>query len=217
MEEFNLVQKIAIWALPIIFGVTIHEAAHGYMAHKLGDDTAYLMGRITLNPIKHIDPIGTVVLPLLLMATTGFVFGWAKPVPVNMNRLRKPRRDMAIVGLAGPFSNLLMAIIWMALLKLTILFLPHNELMVRGVIAMCWAGVTINIVLMVLNLIPIPPLDGSRFLSYLLPAKLDEYFNRLTPFGIIIILALIATGILSTFMMPAIGFFQNLFRIVFQV
>lgn len=217
MEEFSIIQKIAIWALPVIFGVTLHEAAHGYVAHKLGDDTAYLMGRITLNPIKHIDPIGTVVLPLLLLATTGFVFGWAKPVPVNMYRLRKPRRDMALVGLAGPFSNLLMAIFWMALFKVGYTFFPHNEQMVRGMLYMSMAGVSINLVLMVLNLIPIPPLDGSRFLSYLLPPKMDELFNRLTPFGIIIILVLIATGVLSRIMVPAINFMENLLKIVFQV
>lgn len=215
MEQLTIVQQVAIWILPILFAVTLHEAAHGFVAHKLGDDTAYVLGRVTLNPIKHIDLLGTIIIPLVLMVTTGFVFGWAKPVPVNPNRLRHPKRDFALVALAGPTSNFLMAVVWMGLFKLSLLLGPGE--MIAGLKLMSFAGVSINLVLMVLNLIPIPPLDGSRFINYLLPAPWDERFNKIAPFGIFIILFLIMSEILSYIMMPSVQFLQRMLLAVFNV
>ncbi|MBS0290632.1 MAG: site-2 protease family protein [Proteobacteria bacterium] len=207
MDQLTTIQKIAIWILPILFAVTLHEAAHGYVAYKLGDDTAHRLGRITANPLKHIDLIGTIILPLILMLTSPFIFGWAKPVPVNPNRLRHPKRDFALVALAGPTSNFLMAVIWIAILKLCLL-LPKSPYLVP-LIYMSQAGLLINVLLMVLNLIPIPPLDGSRFISYLLPTPWDKRFDKMTPFGILIILALIFTGVLGQIMYPVINFVQK--------
>jgi len=215
VEQLTIVQQVAVWILPILFAVTLHEAAHGFVAHKLGDDTAYVLGRVTLNPLKHIDPLGTIIIPLLLMVTTGFVFGWAKPVPVNPNRLRHPKRDFALVALAGPTSNFLMAIAWMGLFKVSLLLGPSD--MIVALKLMCLAGVGINLVLMVLNLIPIPPLDGSRFINYLLPAPWDERFNKIAPFGIFIILILIMTGLLSQIMMPGVSFLQKLLLGIFNI
>ncbi len=215
MTELTHVQLIAVWILPIVFAVTLHEAAHGFVAYKFGDDTAYKQGRITANPLKHIDIIGTIVLPILLMLMANFVFGWAKPVPVNQNNLKHPKRDFAIVALAGPFSNFLMAVIWISILKIC-LVVPKHEYLVP-LVYMCQAGVMINVVLMILNLIPIPPLDGSRFLYYLLPKPWDERFNKITPFGILIILALIGTGILTKIMLPGINFVQNGLLALFQI
>lgn len=186
--------------MPIIFAVTLHEAAHGYVAHRLGDNTAYLAGRITPNPFKHIDIVGTILVPLVLMVSTkgSIIFGWAKPVPVNGAQLRNPKRDFAIVALAGPCSNGLMAIFWVLMLKISIVLVNHKFSPGIPLLYMCQAGVMINLVLMVLNLIPIPPLDGSRFLSYLLPAPLDGWYNRLEPIWIMLIIALIFSGILTS-------------------
>ncbi len=215
MDQLTTIQQIAIWILPILFAVTLHEAAHGYVAYKLGDDTAYRLGRITANPLKHIDPIGTIILPIILMLTTGFIFGWAKPVPVNQSRLNHPKRDFALVALAGPTSNFLMAIAWIGILKLY-LFLPKQDIFLP-IVLMCQAGLMINILLMVLNLIPIPPLDGSRFISYLLPSPWDKRFDKITPFGILIILALIMSGVLSKIMLPAISYVQHALITLFQI
>lgn len=217
MDQFTTIQQIAIWILPIIFAVTLHEASHGYIALKLGDDTAYKLGRVTANPLKHIDPVGTIIVPLVLMATTGFIFGWAKPVPVEPSRLGHPKRDFALVALAGPMSNFLMAVFWMGLLKLSLYFAAKQIAFAIPLIYMSQAGVMINLVLMVLNLIPIPPLDGSRFVSYILPAPWDDRFNRLTPYGIFIILLLIITKVLSKIMLPAIEALQLGLMTVFGI
>lgn len=215
MEQLTTIQLIAVWILPIIFAVTLHEAAHGFVAYYFGDDTAYKEGRISANPLKHIDLLGTIILPLFLMLTTHFIFGWAKPVPVNQDNLRHPKRDFAIVALAGPTSNFLMALLWMGILKVCLL-LPKSEMLIP-LVYMTQAGVMINVVLMVLNLIPIPPLDGSRFITYLLPSPWDQRFNKVTPFGILIILALIGTGLLGKIMLPAINFVQNGLLSLFQI
>lgn len=215
LDQLNTIQQIAIWILPVVFAVTLHEAAHGYVAYKLGDDTAFKLGRITANPLKHIDLIGTIVLPMVLMLTSGFIFGWAKPVPVNQNKLRRPKRDFVIVALAGPTSNFLMGIFWVSILKLCLWF-PHNDALYY-IGLMCQAGITINVLLMVLNFIPIPPLDGSRFISYVLPPPWDKRFDKITSFGIIIILVLIATGVLSKIMLPAIAFVQHGLFALYQI
>ncbi|RKQ54811.1 Zn-dependent protease [Vogesella indigofera] len=199
MEELNLIQKIAIYALPVLLAITLHEAAHAYAAKRFGDATAYMMGRMTLNPLKHIDPVGTVLLPLLSVVIGGFLFGWAKPVPVNFGALRNPRVGMRWVAAAGPAANLVMAILWVLLLKLAIVM--DNDYS-RPLALMSQAGIGINVVLMVLNLMPILPLDGGRIVESLLPRPLAYNFSRLEPYGMWILLALVFTGLLSPILRP---------------
>ena len=203
MEGFTLVQKMAAIVLPLIFAVTLHETAHGWVADKLGDSTARRLGRITLNPIRHIDWFGTILLPMLMMAFTGFLFGWAKPVPVNMTHLRNPRRDMVWVALAGPGANLLMAILWsLALLATEMPAMP--EWMVLPLAAMAVAGVFINLILMALNLLPILPLDGGRVLAGILPQAIARLYARIEPFGFFIIVGLLVAGVLGQVLTPVI-------------
>jgi Zn-dependent protease len=199
LEELNLIQKIAIYALPVLLAITLHEAAHAYAAKRFGDATAYMMGRMTLNPLKHIDPVGTVLLPLLSVVIGGFLFGWAKPVPVNFGALRNPRVGMRWVAAAGPAANLVMAIMWVLLLKLAIVM--DNDYS-RPLALMSQAGIGINVVLMVLNLMPILPLDGGRIVESLLPRRLAYNFSRLEPYGMWILLALVFTGLLSPILRP---------------
>jgi len=203
MEEFTLVQKMAAIVLPLIFAVTLHEAAHGWVADKLGDSTARQLGRITVNPLRHIDWFGTILLPMLMMAFTGFLFGWAKPVPVNMSRLRNPRRDMVWVALAGPGANVLMAILWSLLLLLADSSLTP-EVLALPLAAMAVAGIFINLILMALNLLPILPLDGGRVLAGVLPAALARLYARIEPFGFFIIVGLLVAGLLGKVLTPVI-------------
>jgi len=203
MEEFTLVQKMAAIVLPLIFAVTLHEAAHGWVADKLGDSTARQLGRITVNPLRHIDWFGTILLPMLMMAFTGFLFGWAKPVPVNMSRLRNPRRDMVWVALAGPGANVLMAILWSLLLLLVDSSLTP-EALALPLAAMAVAGIFINLILMALNLLPILPLDGGRVLAGVLPAALARLYARIEPFGFFIIVGLLVAGLLGKVLTPVI-------------
>lgn len=199
--ELSLIQKIVVWALPVVFAITLHEVAHGWAAKYLGDRTAEMMGRLTLNPIRHVDPIGTVALPLLMLAVSPFVFGWAKPVPVTWENLRNPRRDMALVAVAGPAANLVMAVFWVLVIKLAILFpMAVSEFF----ILMGFAGIVINLVLMILNLLPIPPLDGSRLVSSVLPGPWAYGYSRLEPYGIIILLVLLVTGLLGKILGPIV-------------
>jgi len=205
MAEFTLIQKIIIYSIPVIFAITVHEVAHGWMASRLGDQTARMMGRLTLNPVKHIDPVGTIMVPIIMLMFTPFMLGWAKPVPVNWHNLRHPRRDMAWVAVAGPAANLLMLAIWALLAKLILLSGADNSEFGLAFMAMAMGGILINIVLIVLNLLPVPPLDGSRIVSSLLPPRSAILYNRLEPYGLMIVLVLMATGILGDIMMPAIS------------
>lgn len=200
------IQAVAINAIPLIFAITLHEAAHGYAARRLGDNTAYLMGRVSLNPAKHIDPIGTILIPLMLILSgSPFLVGYAKPVPVCFDRLRNPRIDSIWVAMAGPGSNFIQALIW-AVLLIGLHAFGINE---RFLIAMSQAGVTWNIVLLVFNLFPLPPLDGGRILAGLLPPKQSIALGRLEPWGFFIVLGLVFTGIIgSLWMEPLMGFFK---------
>ena len=199
MDIANLIQTVAIYALPVLFAITIHEAAHGYVAKYLGDNTAWTLGRVTLNPLKHIDPIGTIVMPLMLyIATSGaFLFGYAKPVPVQFGKLRNPKRDMIWVALAGPASNLIQALLWGILFYL----LQGAGTTEPFFIKMCQAGLLVNVVMFVFNLFPLPPLDGGRILVGLLPYKQAVLVSRIEPWGFFVVMALVLTGVVSTIWM----------------
>ena len=201
MLELSLVQKIASWIPPVLLGITVHEVAHGWVASKFGDQTARMLGRLTLNPLKHVDPVGTILIPgLLLMLQAGFIFGYAKPVPIAWKNLRNPKRDMAIVAAAGPVANLLMAIIW-ALLVHAGLLLGETGI---ALVYMGVAGIFINTILMVLNLLPLPPLDGGRVVTSLLPGPLAYRFSLIEPYGFIILLVLLMTGVLAKILFPLV-------------
>ncbi|WP_439114034.1 site-2 protease family protein [Hydrogenophaga sp.] len=195
MDFAQIVQTIAIYAIPVLFAITVHEAAHGYAARHYGDNTAYMLGRITLNPIKHIDPVGTIAMPLLLyFATSGaFLFGYAKPVPVNFNRLRNPKKDMVWVALAGPGANLVQAILWTVLLYV----LVASGVEERFFLQMCRAGILVNLVMFTFNLFPLPPLDGGRILVGLLPWKQAALVSRIEPWGFFIVMALVISGVVG--------------------
>ncbi len=195
MDVANLIQTVLIYALPVLFAITVHEAAHGYAARRLGDDTAYVLGRVTLNPLKHIDPVGTILMPLMLyFATSGaFLFGYAKPVPVRFGNLRNPKRDMIWVALAGPGANLAQAVLWGVLLYL----LLGAGLSEPFFIKMCQGGMLVNVVMFVFNLFPLPPLDGGRILVGLLPYRQAELVSRIEPWGFFIVMALVLAGIVS--------------------
>ena len=219
----DLIQTIAIYALPVIFAITLHEAAHGYVARYFGDKTAFMLGRISLNPLRHIDLVGTIVVPLLILVTSklfgsaGILFGWAKPVPVNFHALRHPKRDMLWVAAAGPAANLVMALGWALVLKAAMM-LPKGDFSLP-LSLMAEAGITVNIVLMVLNLLPILPLDGGRIAVSLLPDRLALGYARLEPFGFPILLALIfiPPHLLGVLMMPMVRASIGLIGTIFQL
>jgi Zn-dependent protease len=210
MNELSLVQRIVVWILPVIFAITVHEVAHGWVAKKCGDNTAFQQGRLTLNPLKHIDWFGTVILPgLLLMTGTGFIFGWAKPVPVDARNFKNPRKDMAWVALAGPVSNLLMAVGWALLVRIGVLI--GVEAISLPLIYTGVAGISINLVLALINLLPIPPLDGSRVVTGLLPNYWAWQYNRLERYGFIILLVLLYTRILNALLEYPMYIAQKMF------
>ena len=207
MLDLNLVQKIAVWIVPVLLAITVHEVAHGWVASKLGDKTAFMLGRLTLNPLKHVDPMGTILIPgLLLLLHTGFIFGYAKPVPVTWKNLRNPKRDMALVAAAGPAANLVMAIGWALLMRVGLLLGEQG----LALIYMGVAGISINTILMVLNLLPLPPLDGGRVLTGLLPGPWAYRLSRIEPYGFFILIALLVTGLLGLILWPLISLVMSL-------
>ena len=216
MSELSLVQQLVVMVLPVVFAVTVHEAAHGWVADRLGDPTARMAGRVTFNPIPHIDLFGTILLPLGLYALStlsggpGFLFGYAKPVPVNAARLRNPRRDMALVAAAGPGSNLLMAVGWAAVAGGARLVVDWSPGVARFLLEAGAFGVLINLFLMVLNLLPILPLDGGRVLASLLPRPVARSYARLEPWGMVILLVLLFSGLLTPIIVPAVAALQHL-------
>ncbi|MCK5919142.1 MAG: site-2 protease family protein [Cocleimonas sp.] len=206
----QIIYNIAVWAIPVLFAITVHEVAHGWVANKLGDGTARMLGRLSLNPAKHIDPIGTILVPILLMIFSPIVFGWAKPVPVDTRNFKNPRRDMAIVAVAGPLSNVAMAVFWVGFLHFTQSIITDPAI-AKGLQSMAFAGILINIVLFAFNLIPIPPLDGGRVLSGLVPAKVSDLLDKIEPYGFFIVIGLVYLGAFEPIIMPVIGVFLNLF------
>jgi Zn-dependent protease len=196
----DFIQKILVYIVPMLLAITLHEAAHAYAAKRLGDATAFMMGRVSLNPIRHIDPVWTILVPILTLLFTPFVFGGAKPVPVNYYNLRKPKRDMALVAAAGPLANLVMMIMWAIFLRFALML---DESSVSEYFARVGqAGILVNAGLMVFNLFPLLPLDGGRILVGLLPDSLSIPFSRIEPYGMFILIALLWTGVLSAFIMP---------------
>jgi len=212
--DFSL-QTIVLWAVPVVFAITLHEAAHGYVARMFGDRTAELQGRITLNPLKHIDPVGTILVPgaLILAARylggPPFIFGWAKPVPVNFGNLRNPKRDMLWVAAAGPLANFAMAVLWALLLKAA---LPAGAAESAHWLEMAKIGISINLLLMTLNLLPVPPLDGGRIAVSLLPMSAARAYARIEPYGLFIVLGLLAFGVLNDLMRPVFRLAEWLLR-----
>ena len=203
----DIIQTIAVYAIPVIFAITLHEAAHGYIARLFGDPTAYQAGRVSLNPARHIDPVGTLLVPVAillaskLLGSPGMLFGWAKPVPVDFGRLRRPKQDMLWVALAGPAANLLMAILWAFSLRLFL----ESGLQESFWFEMAVAGVNVNLVLMALNLLPILPLDGGRILFSLLPNRLAWQYSKIEPYGLVIVVILLVTDVLWLLMRPVLA------------
>lgn len=219
MNQFTIIQQICIWALPVLFAITLHEAAHAYVAFRCGDTTAKMFGRLTLNPIKHIDPVGTIFMPLLIGFLThfSFIFGYAKPVPINPSQFRNQRRDTILVAIAGPCANLLMAIFWALCYKIGSYLHPQTSMPALFLILTAQAGMIINLVLAFLNLLPIPPLDGSRVVSSLLPAKQSIAYSKIEPYGFIILIILVVTGLLGIILNPLISFSLTLLSSIFQI
>ena len=208
----HLIQLIAVAAIPILFAITLHEAAHGYVARHFGDMTAYQAGRISLNPLRHIDPVGTILLPLLTLVLGGILFGWAKPVPVNFGALRHPKKDMLWVAIAGPASNLMMALLWALMIKLVWLF--PGSYFSEPLLEMAQIGIKINVILMVLNLLPLPPLDGGRVAVSLLPHRQAYQLSRIEPYGLFILIGLAITPVLGWIITPLFGAVMNLINFI---
>lgn len=210
MDEMSTLQRIAVWALPVLFAITVHEVAHGWVARRLGDPTAMMLGRLTLNPLKHIDPIGTVLLPLLMLLFSPFIFGWAKPVPVDPRNFDHPRRDMAAVAAAGPMVNLVMALIWAVIAKIGLLLSAVSPWASVPLVLMGKIGIFLNAILMILNLLPLPPLDGGRVVVGLLPAPLADKVARIEPYGMFVLVGLMVTGILGQLIGPPVLLLERL-------
>lgn len=213
----NIIQTLAVAALPIVFAITLHEAAHGYVARHFGDPTAWQLGRVSLNPLRHIDPVGTLLVPglILLVSGGGLLFGWAKPVPVDFGRLRQPKQDMLWVAAAGPLANLFMACLWALALKMTLALPPF--VFSEGIEQMCKYGIAINGTLMLLNLLPLPPLDGGRIAVSLLPNRAAWRFAQIERYGMFILLALLFLGVLSSILLPLLHLFLALIYTVFGI
>ncbi len=205
--DASILQKITVYAIPLIFAITLHEASHAYAARYFGDSTAYMLGRMTLNPIKHIDPVWTILVPIVTLLVSPFVFGAAKPVPVNFGALRNPKRDMIWVAAAGPLANLAMMVAWAIIAKIAIVLGGAGPMYFLALVGE--AGVFVNALLMVFNLFPLLPLDGGRILMGLLPNKLAYAFSRTEPYGMLILVALLVTGIVGKFMGPLLEFSMN--------
>lgn len=219
MPTLSLIQTLAVWIVPVLLAITLHEAAHAWVAHRCGDSTAKMLGRLSMNPLRHVDLIGTLLVPLAvaIMSNFQFVFGWAKPVPISWRNLNKPRRDMALVAAAGPTSNFIMALIWAVLLKIGLVLNPATSILALYFVLTGQAGILINLVLAFLNLLPIPPLDGSRVLTSFLSPKHAHQYNKLEPYGFYILLALLLTHVLGWILSPLILGGMSIIAVLFNL
>lgn len=215
MDIDRILQGIAVGAIPVLFAITFHEVAHGWAAKMRGDRTAEMLGRLSLNPLKHVDPIGTVLVPAMMFMFTGFLFGWAKPVPVAFHQLNRPKRDMIFVAAAGPLANIAMGIVWAAILKISVGTGIANSFAGSWLVQMAQIGILINALLAAFNMIPLPPLDGGRVLRGLVDESIGQYLDRIEPFGLIILVILLVSGLLWVVVGPMLAFTQAL--IVFVV
>jgi Zn-dependent protease len=210
MDISQIMRGIAVGAIPILFAITLHEVAHGWVASRCGDQTAKMMGRLSLNPLKHIDPVGTILVPALMLLFTPYIFGWAKPVPVAFNRLNRPKRDMVYVAVAGPLANIAMGIIWALIYKLVIVTGTASGQLGTWLISMAEIGILINALLAAFNMLPIPPLDGGRVLRGLVSESIGRYLDRIEPFGLIILVLLMVSGFLWVLVGPMLLLVKNL-------
>ena len=219
MPTLSLIQNIAVWVVPVLLAITLHEAAHAWVANRCGDPTAKVLGRLSINPLRHVDLIGTVIVPLLVgvLSQFQFIFGWAKPVPINWRLLRKPRRDMALVASAGPISNLIMALLWATCFKIASMLHPESSHTALFMLLSGQAGIIINLVLAFLNLIPIPPLDGSRIIASILPPRQAIHYLKLEPFGFFILLALLFSGALNGLLSPMLSWSLYFIKALFNL
>lgn len=217
--NLSLVQNICVWVIPVLFAVTLHEVGHAYMAHILGDPTAKMLGRLSLNPLKHVDPVGTFLVPIAIGVLTSFtmMFGWAKPVPISTQNFKKARRDLSLVALAGPLANLAMALFWAAVLKICLSLSIEQNAAVKFLFFAARAGIIINLILLVLNLLPIPPLDGSKIVSNLLPPKAAYHYDKLEPYGFFIIILLMITNLLGVILTPIYHSVLSLLMMLFNL
>jgi len=217
MGELSKIQILAIAILPVLFAITVHEVAHGWVAKRLGDPTAMMMGRLTLNPIKHIDPVGTVLLPIFLLMMSLPVIGWAKPVPITWENLKRPKRDVGLVAIAGPGANLIMALFWATMMKIGLIMAPDSDYFAVPLVYMGFAGIYVNGILMVLNMIPLLPLDGGRVLSSLLPGPWAYKFSRMEPYGMFILIFLLISGLLGVILLPPFFLYLNVIGWLFDI
>ena len=219
MLTLTLTQKIAVWSIPVLLAITLHEAAHAYVANRCGDTTAKQLGRLSFNPLRHIDLIGTLLVPIIiaLLSQFHFIFGWAKPVPINWTRLKNPRRDMGLVAAAGPLSNLIMALLWAGCFKIATLFHPEGSTPALFMLLTAQAGILTNLVLGFLNLIPIPPLDGSKIIACLLPPRWAIQYLKIERVGFLILIILLITGTLNGLLSPLISISLNLINTLFKL
>ena len=219
MNVDQFLQGFSIWALPVLSAITLHEAAHGYVAHRLGDQTAYMLGRVTLNPFKHIDPVGTLILPMLLLYLGGSIFGWAKPVPINGRNLKSYRRDLALIAAAGPLANLFMAFLWGGCAKLGFMLAQYglSAEIIRWLLLSSVAGMQINLVLMIFNLLPLMPLDGGKIISVMLPGKIGYYFDQFEHVGFFLLVLLLISGLAAFLIIPPVQWLLDLIIRLYQL